>query len=879
MVLRLITAACWASVAGLVFAPVVAATPMTVNSTGDAIAASGPCTLREAILASNTQTASGGCPAGNGDDTITLAVSKVTLAIPGASEDADHTGDLDVTGKLTIQGQPGGTTISAAGLDRVLDVRSSAQLTVQDVTLTGGVAPAGLDSNGSLGDNPEVGVAGGPGEDGGAVRNAGVMVLRRVTITGNTTSRGGTGSPVTGVVGSGVNAGAGGGGGSGGGIASSGSLTVSNSTISGNTTGAGGNGGDGTAGFATGPGLDGQGGAGGRGGDGGGIYTTGISDVADSVITGNRTGAGGLGGNGHGSNGASSNNSANGRLGGEGAGGLGGSGGAGGGVDTSDGALRITGSLVSGNATGDGAAGGLGFGGGGGAGEIAGTGTGGGGTGGTAVGGRGGSGGVGGGLAAARRILAATPAVVATSDTVTANSTGRGAGGGASTGGPGGRAGGTSNGGPGGTAFGGGGGNGGDGGGAGQDFIGGTAELTLFGATVVQNTASTVAGAAVVGAGGLGGFSGGGTDGANGSSISGIAGNAGRGGIAYAVVANSIIAGNTPTQCLATTLPPGAQGYNVSFPDVGCPGVVLDPMLGPLGDNGGPTSTFALLPGSPAIDEVPATGAGCPTMDQRGVARPQGTACDAGAYEHAPPGSSTGSATTTDTAAMITASVNPNQRATTVHFVWGTTADHVSQTADQTLPPGATAVAVSAGLTGLAPGTTYHYAVVATNADGTSTGADETFTTTVPAGPGPGPGGSVRAPVLSKLALRPSAFLPVSGTHRTKRGTTISYTDSAAAKTTFTVQHAVRGVRSGKRCVTPPKHHRKAATKPRPCTRLVLLRGSFTHVDRPGANTVQWSGMLGGKPLPPGSYRLLARPTLAGVAGAPVEHAFTIKHA
>ncbi|GGW49380.1 right-handed parallel beta-helix repeat-containing protein [Streptomyces xantholiticus] len=56
------------------------------------------------------------------------------------------------------------------------------------------------------------------------------------------------------------------------------------------------------------------------------------------------------------------------------------------------------------------------------------------------------------------------------------------------------------------------------------------------------------------------------------------------------------------------------------------------PLLGPLTDNGGPTDTAALLPGSPALDAA----RDCPATDQRGVARPQGGACDIGAYEHTP---------------------------------------------------------------------------------------------------------------------------------------------------------------------------------------------------------------------------------------------------
>ena len=56
------------------------------------------------------------------------------------------------------------------------------------------------------------------------------------------------------------------------------------------------------------------------------------------------------------------------------------------------------------------------------------------------------------------------------------------------------------------------------------------------------------------------------------------------------------------------------------------------PLLGPLADNSGPTQTHALLPGSPAIDA--GTNSGCPAVDQRGVARPQGAHCDIGAYEY-----------------------------------------------------------------------------------------------------------------------------------------------------------------------------------------------------------------------------------------------------
>ena len=68
-----------------------------------------------------------------------------------------------------------------------------------------------------------------------------------------------------------------------------------------------------------------------------------------------------------------------------------------------------------------------------------------------------------------------------------------------------------------------------------------------------------------------------------------------------------------------------------------------DPLLDPAGlqDNGGPTETIALLPGSPAVDAIPASTNGCGTTtatDQRGISRPQGPGCDMGALELMPEG-------------------------------------------------------------------------------------------------------------------------------------------------------------------------------------------------------------------------------------------------
>jgi CSLREA domain-containing protein len=75
----------------------------------------------------------------------------------------------------------------------------------------------------------------------------------------------------------------------------------------------------------------------------------------------------------------------------------------------------------------------------------------------------------------------------------------------------------------------------------------------------------------------------------------------------------------------------GSGITNTNGNQVGTSGSPIDPKIGPLANNGGPTRTHALLAGSPAIDA--ASSADCPAVDQRGVVRPQGAGCDIGSYE------------------------------------------------------------------------------------------------------------------------------------------------------------------------------------------------------------------------------------------------------
>lgn len=78
---------------------------------------------------------------------------------------------------------------------------------------------------------------------------------------------------------------------------------------------------------------------------------------------------------------------------------------------------------------------------------------------------------------------------------------------------------------------------------------------------------------------------------------------------------------------------PGSTGFTngVNGDLVGTAGAPLDPLFGVLANHGGRTETFALLPGSPAIDNGGAVT--FQPFDQRGVARPQGSTSDIGAFE------------------------------------------------------------------------------------------------------------------------------------------------------------------------------------------------------------------------------------------------------
>ncbi|MCX6028722.1 MAG: CSLREA domain-containing protein [Chloroflexi bacterium] len=325
--------------------PTPTALPVTirVNTTDDELNSDGDCSLREAIQAANLNAAVDACPAGHGDDTIELPAGYYLLQLPGAGEDANVTGDLDIRSNLTLAGAGARTTtIGGAGLDRVLHVHFGAVVAIHDTAVTGGRTLDGADSitgggsadpgagifnegtltltgcvvggnrTGRGGSNTEDYFNGGPGGDGGAgagIFNSGALILDRCVVGDN---HGGNG-------GAGISSGRAG---SGGGIYNKGALTVQDSLIAFNDTGTGGR-------WVSPPGS-----GGGSGGDGGGIYNSGVLTVTHSTINGNRCGDGEDAGGSHG---------------------FAGGGGAGAGI-FNEGRLYLSNSTISGNHGGNGGA-------------------------------------------------------------------------------------------------------------------------------------------------------------------------------------------------------------------------------------------------------------------------------------------------------------------------------------------------------------------------------------------------------------------------------------------------------------------------------------------------------------------------------------------
>jgi len=133
------------AVCALLLATPAQAAVFVVNSTVDSVDAlpgdgvcadaSGACTLRAAVMETNALA---------GPDGVNLPAGTYQLTIAGTGEFWAASGDLDVRDDLTLFGAGAETTIiDAAGIDRVLSV-VSASLSVNSLTITGGLASDGF---------------------------------------------------------------------------------------------------------------------------------------------------------------------------------------------------------------------------------------------------------------------------------------------------------------------------------------------------------------------------------------------------------------------------------------------------------------------------------------------------------------------------------------------------------------------------------------------------------------------------------------------------------------------------------------------------------------------------------------------------------------
>jgi uncharacterized repeat protein (TIGR01451 family)/CSLREA domain-containing protein len=176
-----------------------AASTITVTTTDDELNTDGDCSLREAIQAANTDTAVDACTAGSGADTIVVPGGTYTLAISGANEEANATGDLDVGADVTITGAGSGSAIVAgpAGWnDRIFDVGllANGTATVSGLTVSGGNVDGpggGIRENGNFLDLTlsDVALSGNTatGDGGGLFSSSlGSQVFTNVTATNNT---------------------------------------------------------------------------------------------------------------------------------------------------------------------------------------------------------------------------------------------------------------------------------------------------------------------------------------------------------------------------------------------------------------------------------------------------------------------------------------------------------------------------------------------------------------------------------------------------------------------------------------------------------------------------------------------------------------------
>ena len=190
---------------------------IVVDSAADAAdGADGVCTLREAITAAATDTASGSaageCPAGDGEDAIEIAVAgtiTLTANLPYSTESVSITGPTGLAEGVTIDGAEAYRAFGFSTAGQSFALRG---VTVRDARAFSGAAASVFDASTLVIEDATF--VGNVSSGGGAIVSDGpsTLVLERVTVTDNEAT----------------------GPGGGGGLSSFGTTTIRNSTFSGN---------------------------------------------------------------------------------------------------------------------------------------------------------------------------------------------------------------------------------------------------------------------------------------------------------------------------------------------------------------------------------------------------------------------------------------------------------------------------------------------------------------------------------------------------------------------------------------------------------------------------------------------------------------------
>lgn len=144
-----------------------------------------------------------------------------------------------------------------------------------------------------------------------------------------------------------------------------------------------------------------------------------------------------------------------------------------------------------------------------------------------------------------------------------------------------------------------------------------------------------------------------------------------------------------------------------------------------------------------------------------------------------------------------------------------------------------------------------------------------------------GPGPAAVAPRLSRVSMtnrrfrvgkKRTAVVARKRKRRAKVGTTFRFTLDQAATVTIRIDRLTKGKRVKKRCVAPKAKLRKHKSCVRARKRGTLTRKSLAA----GARRVAFSGRIGKRKLPVGSYRATLTATAAGLKSKPVRLRFTV---